>query len=528
MVSESRRNLVLTVVCLALVLVMAGVAMLNLALPSIARDLGASQSQQQWIIDGYTVVLAALLLPLGALGDRLGRRPMLLTGIAVFGLAAVPSAMVDTTGMLIALRALSGVGAAMIMPATLATITNVFPAEERAKAVGVWAGFAGIGAIIGLLVSGFLLEHFWWGSLFVVTAIAAVVAFVLSWLLVPDTKDPAHAHLDPPGSLLSIIGIGGLVLGIIEGPERGWTASLTVGGFVVGSAAIVAWVLWSLRADKPLLDFRLFALPGFSAGTMSLFAQFFALFGLFLIVMQFLLLILGYGTWTAAVSLAPMAAVILPVAVLAGLLAHRFGQRLLGMVGLSVCAAGFGVLATMSADSGYWHLFAGLIVVGVGMALAMTPATDAVVGSLPPAKQGVASAVNDAARELGAAFGIAVLGSAFNAGYRNDITRALAGLPPEAAKAAKESPAAAFGVAQQLGEPGTSLIAAVRDAFMTGTRYALVAGATMLVLGALIVAWRAPRHDQDPEVTLHDALGDALSGTEGVPADNAADPAVAH
>ena len=187
MASESRRNLVLTVVCLALVLVMAGVAMLNLALPSIARDLGASQSQQQWIIDGYTVVLAALLLPLGALGDRLGRRPMLLTGIAVFGLAAVPSAMVDTTGMLIALRALSGVGAAMIMPATLATITNVFPAEERAKAVGVWAGFAGIGAIIGLLVSGFLLEHFWWGSLFVVTAIAAVVAFVLSWLLMPDS-----------------------------------------------------------------------------------------------------------------------------------------------------------------------------------------------------------------------------------------------------------------------------------------------------------------------------------------------------
>lgn len=494
-----RRAWVLTASCLALVLVMAGVAMLNLALPAIAVDLEASQTDQQWIVDAYTVALAALLLPLGAIGDRYGRRLLLLTGIAVFALAAVPSALASTPSTLIVWRAISGVGAAMIMPATLATITTVFPAEERAKAVGVWAGFAGVGAIIGLLVSGLLLEHFWWGSLFAVTAAAGAVAFAIAWAVVPDTTDPAHAHLDPAGSLLSVVGIGALVFGIIEGPERGWTDPLTATALAAGTAATGAWFLWALRHDKPLLDVRLFRVRGFAAGTASLFAQFFALFGLFLIVMQHLLLIFGYGTLTAALSLVPMAVVILPVAVAAGIVARRYGQRTLGVTGLLVAAAGFAVLATMSADSGYWHLVAGLLVAGTGVALAMTPATDAIVGSLPAAKQGVASAVNDVARELGAAFGIAIMGSVFNASYRNDIqAAAVAALPPEAAEAATDAPAAGLALADQAGAAGAALAAATRDAFMTGARSAMIAGAAMLLAGAAIVAWRAPRRNQDP------------------------------
>lgn len=509
-----RRGLVLTASCLALVLVMAGVAMLNLALPAIAVDLDASQTDQQWIVDAYTVALAALLLPLGAVGDRYGRRVLLLTGIAVFALAAVPSALAGTPGTLIVWRAISGAGAAMVMPATLATITTLFPAEERAKAVGVWAGFAGVGAIIGLLVSGLLLEHFWWGSLFAVTAAAGAVAFAIAWAVVPDTKDPAHAHLDPAGSLLSFVGIGALVFGIIEGPERGWTDSLTATTLAGGAAATGAWFVWALRHDKPLLDVRLFRVRGFAAGTASLFAQFFALFGLFLIVMQHLLLIFGYGTLTAALSLVPMAVVILPVAVAAGVVARRYGQRALGVTGLLVAAVGFAVLATMSADSGYWHLFAGLLVAGTGVALAMTPATDAIVGSLPAAKQGVASAVNDVARELGAAFGIAIMGSVFTAGYRNDIEAALVALPPEAAEAAKDAPAAGLALAGQAGAAGAPLAAATRDAFMTGARAAMLAGAAMLLVGAATVAWRAPRRNQDPE--LHpelDALDEYTTGT---------------
>lgn len=506
-----RRNLVLSASCLALVLVIAGVAMLNLALSAIAVDLGASQAQQQWIVDAYTVALAALLLPLGALGDRLGRRPLLLTGIAVLTVAAGLSAVAPSTSLLILWRAVSGVGAAMIMPATLATITAIFPVEERAKAIGVWAGFAVAGAVIGLLASGLLLEHYWWGSLFAATAGAGVAVFAASWALVPNTMDPAHAHLDPAGSLLSVLGVGAVVFGIIEGPERGWSDPLTAAGLVVGMTAIAAWALWALRTDRPLLDFRLFKIRSFAAGTVSLFTQFFAVFGLFLIAMQFLLLILGYSTLTASVALAPMGVVILPFAVLAGVLSRRYGQRTLGVTGLLVCAGGLAVLATMDAESGYWYFFAGFLAASVGIALAMTPATDAIVGSLPPAKQGVASAVNDVARELGAALGIAVMGSAFNSGYRANIGGALNWLPPDVANVATRAPAAGLVVAQKLGGAGRGLIVATRQAFMAGARGAFLIAAAILILGAAFVAWCAPRRGEDPEVTLHDALADATA-----------------
>ena len=495
-----RRGLMLTAVCLSLVLVMAGVAMLNLALPAISVDLGASQAEQQWILDSYTVALAGLLLPFGALGDRYGRRLLLLAGVAIFGVAAAASVVADTTWLLVVLRATSGAGAAMILPATLATITSVYPAQERAKAVGVWAGFMGIGGILGLLVAGFLLEHFWWGSLFVFTGAAAGMALLLSWLMVPDTKDPSHAHLDPAGAVLSLIGIGALVLSIIEGPSRGWTDVVTLGAFIGGALAIAAWGRWSLRTDKPLLDFHLFAIPSFLAGSVSLFVQFMVLFGLILVVIQYLLMILGYGTLMAALSLAPAGVAIMPVALVAGHVAQRFGQRSLGVVGLFTAAVGFILLARMSIGSSYWHLFAGLVVAGLGIGLAMTPATNAIVDSLPPAKQGVASAVNDVARELGAAFGIAVLGSAFNAGYRNAIAPALVGLPPDAGDAARDSPVVALGVAEQLGERGVTLVGATREAFMTGTRQAMAMGAVVLVGGAVLVAWRAPRPADDPAV----------------------------
>ena len=428
-VQYANRGWILAVMCLALVMVVAGVSMLANAMPSIAADLDASQSSQQWIVDAYALTLAALLLPAGALGDRFGRRGALIAGTAIFGLAAALSATAGSSSQLIALRALTGIGAALLMPGTLSTITSVFPPEERAKAVGIWAGFAGAGGTLGILASGALLEQFSWNSIFVVTAALAALACLGVVLVVPSTKAEERVALDPRGSIISAIGIGLLVLGIIEGPERGWTNPLTVVGLVGGLAFLAAFVWIELRTDEPLLDPRLFRHRGFATGSASLFLQFFAMFGFFFVSLQFLQLVLGYSTFEAALALLPMSIVILPISAFAGTLSERYGHRLVGGAGLAISGVGFALFATLGTGSGFLAFMFTTIVIGIGAALAMTPATNAIVASLPRAKQGVASAVNDTARELGAAFGVAVLGSAFNIGYRNDIDADLARLP---------------------------------------------------------------------------------------------------
>ncbi|MFA5883620.1 MAG: MFS transporter [Acidimicrobiia bacterium] len=490
--SPGRRRAVLAAMCLALVLVVAGVSMLSVSLPTMATALGASQSAQQWIIDAYALALAALLLPAGALGDRFGRRRALIVGIVLFGGASLLSAWSDTPSQLIGWRALAGVGAALIMPGTLSTITSVFPPDQRARAVGIWAGFAGAGGVIGLVVAGGLLEVFWWGSIFVFTAVLALVALVAIVLAVPDTSDPEHAVLDPPGAVLSVLGVGGLVLGIIEGPARGWTAPVTLAGLVVGVVSLVAFVLWELHTPRPLLDPRLFRLHGFATGSAALFLLFFAMFGFFFITLQFLQLILGYGTLLSAVALLPIAVVMLPLSTVAATLSERYGMRTVSATGLLLAAGGFAILATLGVDSGYVHLLVGFMLIGCGFALAMSPATNAIVASLPRAKQGVASAVNDTAREMGAALGVAVLGSAFNEGYVRDIKSATGGLPPALADTARDAPAGALAAAGQLGDAGAALTDAAKHAFIVGSRWAMVIGAVLLLVGAVYVRLRAP------------------------------------
>jgi EmrB/QacA subfamily drug resistance transporter len=486
-ISPGRRRAVLVTMLLALVLVVAGISMMNVAVPSLTAALGASSTQQQWIVDGYTVALAALLLPAGAIGDRFGRRRALIMGVAIFGLASAASAMSHSADTLIAWRVLTGVGAALIMPGTLSTITSVFPAEERARAVGVWAGFAGAGGILGMLVGGALLEHWWWGSIFVITSALAAVALTATIFAVPETRESEHVSLDPLGVALSVLAIGGLVLGIIEGPSRGWSDPVTLGAIFGGTIAGFLFVSWELRTPTPLLDPRLFKLRGFATGSTSLFLQFFAIFGFFFISLQYLQLVLGYGTLKSAVALLPIAVVMMPLSTVAASLAERYGQRIIGAAGLMISAVGFVIIATMNAGSSYWELLVSLLIIGGGTALAMTPATNAIVGSLPRAKQGVASAVNDTARELGSAFGIAILGSAFNSGYRSSIDGNLTGLSPTARAAAHEAPAAAIAVAHRAGASGDALVAAARDAFMVGSRYAMYLGAVLLVVGAVFV-----------------------------------------
>jgi EmrB/QacA subfamily drug resistance transporter len=480
------RRLILVTMCLALVMVVAGVAMLATSLPELAADLGASQSSQQWIVDAYALALAALLLPAGALGDRYGRRGTLIAGVALFGGASGVAAVASSPGQLIALRALMGIGAALLMPGTLSTITSVFPEEERAKAVGIWAGFATAGGTLGILASGALLEAFYWGSIFLVTAALAVVTLVAIIAVVPSTKSTEPVRFDPLGSIASTLGIGLLVLGIIEGPDRGWTSPVTMIGLVGGAILIAAFVLVELRAKTPLLDPRLFAHHGFATGSASLFLQFLAMFAFFFLSLQYLQLVLGYGTLSAAAALLPMTVLIMPVAAVSGTLSERYGHRVVGGAGLAVSAVGFGLFAMLGSHSGFPLFLAATLVIGAGAALAMTPATNAIIASLPRAKQGVASAVNDTARELGAAFGVAILGSAFNTGYRRAIDGHLGGVPAAVAKQAREAPAIAIQLARKT-PGGSTLLSSARDAFAVGMRDAVLLGMGLLLIGALFV-----------------------------------------
>jgi EmrB/QacA subfamily drug resistance transporter len=439
------------------------------------------------------VALAALVLPFGALGDRIGRRRLLLVGTVAFGLAALGAAAAQSPQALIGCRVLMGLGAAMIMPGTLSTITAVFPPAERARAVSVWAGFATSGAVLGMLGCGLILEWASWRATFVATAVLALAALVAAVALAPDTSDPEDAVIDAPGSALSALGIGALIFGIIEGAEAGWTSPAALVGLVVAAGALGAFARWELHTPRPMLDVRLFALRGFGTGAVALTVQFLCLFGFFLVGLQFVQLILGYSALRSAVCLLPMALIVMPVSRVAPHLVERFGPRAVMTSGLLGLAGGLAVMSRLDDTSPYLHLLAGLAVFGLGMALTSTPATTAIVTSLPKAKQGVASAVNDVSREIGSALGIAILGSLFNSGYRAAVSPATSALPAEAGHAIEESAGAGLAAASHMGPDGQPIADAVGRAFAEGLHDAMTAGVAIAVLAAAFTAWRAPR-----------------------------------
>ncbi len=492
--SPRRRRAILAVVAIALMMVVSAVSGLNVALPSLAVETGATITQMQWIVDAYTVVFAGLLLFSGAVGDRFGRRIILMVGLVIFGLAAGAAALTSDPTLLIAYRALMGVGAAFVMPTTLSIITTSFPPEERGKAVGVWVGVAGGGAVIGLFGAGLLLEWFEWNSFFVLNVVLAAIALVGTIAVIPSSRDSHPPTLDPVSALLSLVAVSFLVFGIIEGPTAGWDDPWVVGALVGGFAALIAFVLVELRKEAPMLDPRLFLLRGFGTGSLSITAQFFAAFGFFFIVMQYLQFVNGYSALGAATCMLPMPFVLIPTARMAPRLADRIGFARVGALGLTLIAIGFFIISRLGTEMVYWQFAVGLVVFAAGMGLAGTPATTAIVSALPTSKQGVASAVNDTAREVGSAFGIAVLGSVLNSGYRNGMADAVAGLPTQAAEAVQDSIAfVQMAPMEQFGPRGEALVAAANEAFASGVSSAVMVAGGVLIAVAVVVLVFGPR-----------------------------------
>src|SRR5579859_68072 len=377
---------VTAVVCLALATVVAAMSSLNVALPEIARATHATQTQLAWIIDAYSLVFASLLLPAGAIGDRYGRRLALIAGLAVFGGASAVAMTAHSAAELIGLRAVMGLGAALVMPATLSTITGTFADEQRTRAVSVWAAVAGGSAVLGLLVSGLVLEVWSWPSVFALNVILATAAIAGTIRFVPESADQDSPRLDLTGALLAVTGLVALVYSIIEAPGQGWTSARTLAGLAAGLVILTGFVAFELRRTTkraPMLDPRVFARRGLAAGSLSIFVQFFALFGFIFIVLQYLQLIRGDSGLVSALSMLPMAAAMLPATRLAPALAARLSARTACAAGLALIAAALIILAQLTGSSSYWLIAAGLIPLGAGLGLAMPPATSGITSALP-------------------------------------------------------------------------------------------------------------------------------------------------
>ena len=513
-----RRRLVMAAVCGALVAVVAGVSGLNVAQQAIALDLGASQSQILWAINGYTVALAALLMPVGAIGDRWGRKPVLLAGLGVFALGNVVAALANSPELLILGRVVAGGGAAMVMPVTLSVITASFPEESRGSAVGVWAGFAGAGGIIGLLASAIIIDDLTWPWLFAIPVALAVVAGILAAVVVPNSHERGEGRFDAAGSILSVLAVGGIVLGIHEGPERGWFDPLTAAGLAIGVVGLLGFVAHELRTAHPLLDVRVFTNRALSSGLLALAVVFGIMFGIFLTLMQFMQAVLGFSAIRGAVGLLPMALVMMTLSPLAPKVSQRLGLRTMLVAGALLVGAGLIVMATMVDTTSYWSIVPGLMLTALGLAATMTPATTAITGSLSRGQQGIASALNDTSREIGGALGIALMGSLFNAQYRAQISDVADSLSPAQGKTVKDGIAGATQVAQSLGQDGLPVITAARQALVDAWAGSMWVGAAIALAAAALVVVLSLGKKGREDMAAHRAVGDELADDADVTA----------
>jgi MFS transporter, DHA2 family, multidrug resistance protein len=483
--AERRRWWILAVLCLSVLLVVIDNTIVNVALPTMSRDLAASTQSLQWIVDAYTLVFAGLLLVGGNLGDRIGRRRMLQAGLALFAVTSVGAALSRTTGELIAGRAAMGIAAALIYPATLALLNSAFTsARERATAIGIWAGVSGLAVAIGPVAGGLLLRHFSWSSVFYINVPVVIIALIAGWRLLPESRDPRAGRFDPLGAIGSVAGIGLLVWTIIEAPRHGWLTAATIGGFAGAAVILAGFAWWQLRRPDPLLDVRLFRNPRFSAASGAIALAFFGLFGFIFLITQYFQVVRGYDPLKAGLATLPFAIVTGAMSPAAIALMKRLGTKVIVTAGLLLMSSGFLVAAGTPVSAGYWgRIITAMVLMAAGLALTSSPATEAIMGALPRDKAGAGSAVNDTTRELGGTLGVAIVGSAMSSVYASHVGAALArlGAPAAAAVSARQSVVAGLGTAAHLPpDLRAAAAAATRLAFMDGLHAGsfVAAGAT--------------------------------------------------
>jgi EmrB/QacA subfamily drug resistance transporter len=493
----ARRWSILIVLCLSLFLVVVDNLIVNVAIPTLSRELNAGTSSLQWIVDSYSLVFAGLLLAAGGLGDRFGRKGALQIGLVLFAVCSAFAAFSDTTGELIFWRGAMGIGAALVFPATLAIITNVFTDPvERAKAIGVWSAVSGAAVAFGPVMGGLLLEHFWWGSVFFINIPIVAVALIAGRSLVPTSKDPTAHRIDKIGFVLSIAVIGLLVYTVIEGPHRGWLSAATLLGFVGSAILLAVFIAVQLRIAEPLLDVRVFRSARFSAGTGSIAVAFFALFGFTFLVTQYFQYVRGYSTLSSGLHTLPFAIGAGVTAPFAARLALKLGTKRVVTWGLTSMAIGLSLASQFDANTSYFGpVIISMLFLASGLACVTSPSTEAVMGAVSRDKAGIASAVNDTSREVGGTLGVAVVGSVFASLYGPKIVERLSGLPvpAEALKAAESSMAAALMVAEQAPGEGRGLVAAAaQDAFQSGWTSACLVAAGVAITGAVMAALFLP------------------------------------
>jgi EmrB/QacA subfamily drug resistance transporter len=510
---HTRRWATLAVLCLSLLVVVVDGSIVNVALPTLVRHLRASTSSLQWVVDAYTLAMAGLLLTLGSLGDRIGRHRTLAGGLIVFGTASALAAMSTSVSQLICFRVLMGIGAAAIMPATLSILTNVFTVpRERAKAIAMWSAVAGLGVAIGPTLGGWLLEHFAWGSVFMVNVPIVAVALVAGRITVPPSADPHPRALDPMGAVLSIGGIVALVYAVIDAPSRGWTSATTVGTAGIGAALLIAFGILELRSTHPMVDLRIFRNARFSAASFAVTMIFLALFGWLFLFTQQLQFVLGYSTLQAGVRCLPFAVAMGAASAQSAKLAARIGTKVVVTSGLALMAVGFGLMAVVTIHTGFAFLMVASVIIAGGMGLAMAPATESIMGSLPRAQAGVGSAVNDTTRFLGGALGVALAGSVAASVFASHLRPVLAHLPVHLAAQAGSSVGGAVTVGQHAPGPlGQFLVTSARQAFVTGADRATLVAVVASAAGALVAARFLPARALVPvsdseSIQAHDAV----------------------
>ncbi len=514
---HERRWWALAVLCLSLLVITLDNTILNVAIPDLIRDLGATTSQMQWIVDGYTLVFAGLLLTMGSLGDRFGRKGALMVGLAIFGVGSVLSGLAGGPTELIFTRAFMGIGAALIMPATLSLLTNLFrDPRERGRAIGVWAAVAGASGALGPVIGGLLLEHFAWGSVFFVNVPVIAVALGAGWFLLPSSKDRDAPRLDPIGAALSIVGLVAVLWAIIEAPTKGWGDGSVLAVLALGVAVLAGFVVWELTCSHPMLDVRFFRNRRFTAANIAVTLTFFAMFGQAFIGTQYMQTVLGFSALEAGLRGLPMAVVMVSVAPMAPRIVERVGTKLVVGVGLVLVAAGLGVISTVPVADGYPRMLEGMLVMGLGMGLVMAPATESIMGSLPPSKAGVGSAMNDTTRQMGGALGVAIIGSVFASVFRPGVTDQLAsaGLSGEQLAQARDSIGGALQVAAQLPAEAGQVVAGIAKAqFVDGMSTALVVGILAVLSAAAVVFAFLPARAHDAREAVEGPLDGLASLT---------------